>query len=81
MTAAVEFVESLGAYSGVDNGGRAWHISACFTGWRLEFQDAGDPARTYAGIHPSLDAAQREASRVTGRGTRHAPGGGGASTR
>ena len=73
MTAMVDFVESLGAYTGVDHNGRAWHISPCFTGWRLEFQDTGDPTRTYAGIHQTLDAAQHEANRVTGRGVRRRP--------
>lgn len=71
MTPVVDFVEKLGAYTGVDRGGRAWHISRCFTGWRLEFLDAGDLAPTYAGVHASLDAAQQEASRVTGRSAWH----------
>jgi hypothetical protein len=67
MGPGVDFVEKLGVYTGVDRGGRTWHISRCFTGWRLEFRDAGDPAPTYAGIHATLEAAQQEASRVTGR--------------
>ena len=73
MTAIIDFVESLGAYDGVDHNGRAWHISPCFTGWRLEFCDVGDPGRTYAGIHPSLEQAQHEATRPTGRGVRRRP--------
>lgn len=70
MRPVVDFVEKLGVYTGVDRGGRTWLVTRCFTGWRLEFQDAGDLAPTYAGIHATLDAAQQEASRVTGRSGR-----------
>ena len=67
MLPPVDFVEKLGVHTGVDNGGRAWDITRCYTGWRLEFRDAGDLTPTYAGIHASLQAAKHEANRVTGR--------------
>jgi hypothetical protein len=67
MARPVEFVEHLGVYTGAAPGGRMWRITRTYTGWRLEFRDAGDTEATYAGVHGSLDAAQAEANRPTGR--------------
>ena len=59
----IEFVENQGTYTGTGEGGRRWKISRVFTGWRLEFRDAGDMTATYAGVHRSVAAAQIEAAR------------------
>lgn len=59
----IEFVEDGGTYTGTGKGGRKWVISRAFTGWRMEFRDNGDTVATYAGVHPSVEAAQAEAAR------------------
>jgi hypothetical protein len=59
----IRFVNYHETYSGTSGGGRRWVITATLTGWRLEFRDPGDVRATYAGTHPSVRAAQREASR------------------
>lgn len=59
----VEFHEDNGTHSGDGSRGRQWRITQSRTGWRLEFQDEGDAAPTYAGNHASLDAAKREAAK------------------
>jgi hypothetical protein len=59
----IEFVESLGAYTGTGPGGREWSITHTRAGWRMEFWDTGDVKPTYAGMHRTLEAAQAEASR------------------
>lgn len=59
----VEFHESNGAMVGTDKRGRQWRVVQSVTGWRLEFQDAGDRAPTYAGTHRDLERAMDEASR------------------
>jgi hypothetical protein len=51
------------AYTASAPGGREWRVSQELTGWRLEFRDSGDPEATNAGVHPSLEAAMREARR------------------
>ena len=60
---AIEFVEHQGAYTATGPGGRRWRIIPVFTGWKLEFRDEGDMTATYAGVHPSVEAAQAEAAR------------------
>ena len=57
------FQECDGAMVGVGTGGRRWRVFQTLTGWRLEFQDAGDEAATYAGTHGSLQSAMDEAAR------------------
>ena len=59
----VLFTSSEGTYSGTSGDGRRWLIQRVATGWRLEFCDPGDSEATYAGTHPSVWAAQREACR------------------
>lgn len=59
----IDFVENKGTYTGTGDGGRQWRITRTYTGWRMEFRDQGDTAPTYAGVHPSVEAAQSEASR------------------
>ncbi len=69
----IEFSDRGGNYVGTGHGGRAWRISATSTGWRLDFRDPGDESSTYAGTHPSLWAAQREANWVHQPGRRAVP--------
>jgi hypothetical protein len=59
----IEFQHYDDTYSGMGSSGRRWRILPTFTGWRLEFRDPDDRAPTYAGTHPTLRAAQAEASR------------------
>lgn len=61
--AAIDFHCHDGTYSGTGRNARQWRITACFTGWRLEFRDPGDATSTYAGTHASLAAARTEADR------------------
>jgi hypothetical protein len=61
--ANIVFEEHAGSHAGTRGDGREWRITAAFTGWRLEFRDAGDVAATYAGTHPTLEAAMAEADR------------------
>jgi hypothetical protein len=63
MGPMIEFQNDDNTYSGVGSNGRRWRIRPAFTGWRLEFRDPHDRASTYAGTHPTLRAAQAEASR------------------
>jgi hypothetical protein len=57
------FVAEGNACTASAPGGREWRVSQELTGWRLEFRDSGDPEATNAGVHPSLEAAMREARR------------------
>lgn len=59
----VEFHENDGIHTGDALRGRRWRITKSRTGWRLEFQDDGDVAPTYAGNHASLEAAKMEAAK------------------
>lgn len=59
----IQFAEDHGTFTGTGRGGRCWSISRVYTGWRLEFRDAGDETATYAGVHRSVEAAQAEAAR------------------
>jgi hypothetical protein len=62
MATSIVFVEINGAHVG-DAAGRRWRITPTVIGWRLEFRDRGDTEPTYAGSHPTLEAAKAEASR------------------
>lgn len=57
------FVQEGSVYIASTPGGREWRISQELTGWRLEFRDSGDKAPTNAGVHPSVEAAMKEARR------------------
>lgn len=59
----VEFQDNDGIFTSSSGTGRQWRITRTVTGWRLEFRDAGDTSATYAGNHPSLEAAKAEASK------------------
>ena len=62
-TTEIHFHSDEGAHSGTGTGDREWQITACYTGWRLEFRDPGDLASTYAGTHATVAAAMTEANR------------------
>lgn len=66
----IDFDAADGSYVSVTPGGRTWRITEERTGWRLRFLDPGDPTATNAGVHPSLEAAIAEASRVPRQGGR-----------
>jgi hypothetical protein len=57
------FVGEGNVYTASAPGGREWRVSQELTGWRLEFRDSGDTEPTNAGVHPTLEAAMREARR------------------
>ena len=59
----IDFAEQQGVWTGTGQGGRRWRITRVYTGWRMEFLDAGDATPTNAGVHASLAAAQAEAAR------------------
>jgi hypothetical protein len=59
----IRFVNYHETYSGKSGGGRRWVITPTLAGWCLEFRDPGDVRATYARTHPTVRAAQREASR------------------
>ena len=60
---AIDFADYQGTYTGIGVYGRQWQITPVFAGWRLEFQDPGDEAATYAGTHATLTHAKTEAGR------------------
>jgi hypothetical protein len=61
----ITFVEDdQGYWAATDVDHRCWQISKVIAGWRLEFRDPGDAEPTFAGVHGSLQAAMREASRT-----------------
>jgi hypothetical protein len=59
----ITFSEDRGVHSGTGRGDRHWRITACYTGWSLEFREPGDTTTTYAGRFTTLQAAMTEASR------------------
>jgi hypothetical protein len=61
--AQIQFSEFDGVHSGTGGSNRMWRITACQTGWRLDFRDPGDMTHTYAGTHATLQAAMAEANR------------------
>ena len=63
LPSGIDFSDYQGTHSGRGENNRMWRITACYTGWRLEFRDPGDVTATYAGTHATLAAAKNEADR------------------
>jgi hypothetical protein len=58
----VVFQEYNGTWVGIGEHGRRWRVIQTVAGWRLELRDPGSPVATYAGTHPTLEAAMDEAT-------------------
>lgn len=70
--AVVDFEYEDGSHVAVSGDGRRWRIWPVRSGWCMEIRDPSDNRATYADAFGSLEAAQAEACRPTGRRKRWA---------